>query len=205
MSRTSLRDGLFKMNLCNCGNYTGSERNENGEKVCERCGGIVGDIEKLSAKVRYSDAYLATHPSAKSSPKEIVGHHGHRPHGPSILWPALYEHLRAKGMTKAKAATISNGLWRKKHGLPPKSVPGTKGKVGTNVLPDIRKADMEDNYGRHGFTAYELRKSLREGILKTDPTASASHVDGPIPDFPVPKKKTKKQANPADSDTVDRG
>ena len=33
-------------------------------------------------------------------------------------------------MTKAKAAQISNGMWRKKHGLPPKSVPGTKGLVG---------------------------------------------------------------------------
>jgi hypothetical protein len=76
-----------------------------------------------------SDAWLATHPNPKSSPKEIVGKHGHRPHGPSILWPALYEHLKAKGMTKKKAAMISNGLWRKKRGLPPKSVPGTKGKA----------------------------------------------------------------------------
>lgn len=68
-------------------------------------------------------------PSPKSTPKEIVGKHGHRPHGTSILWPALYEHLKAKGMTKSKAAQISNGLWRKKRGLPPKSVKGTKGKV----------------------------------------------------------------------------
>lgn len=76
-----------------------------------------------------SDAWLAANPNPKSTPKEIVGKHGHRPHGPSILWPALYEHLRAKGMTKTKAAMISNGMWRKKRGLPPKSVPGTKGKV----------------------------------------------------------------------------
>ncbi len=69
-------------------------------------------------------------PSPLSTPKEIAGSHAHHPHGPSIRWPALYEHLRAKGMTKAKAAQISNGMWRKKHGLPPKSVPGTKGLVG---------------------------------------------------------------------------
>lgn len=68
-------------------------------------------------------------PSPKSTPKEIVGKHGHHPHGTSILWPALYEHLKAKGMTKSKAAQISNGMWRKKRGLPPKSVPGSKGKI----------------------------------------------------------------------------
>lgn len=53
-------------------------------------------------------------PNPKSTPKEIVGHHGHRPHGKSIYWPALYEHLRAKGMSKAKAAAISNAAWKKK-------------------------------------------------------------------------------------------
>lgn len=66
-------------------------------------------------------------PSPLSSPKEIVGSHGHRSHGKSIRWPALYEHLRKKGMTKAKAAMISNGLWRKKHGLPPASARVLKG------------------------------------------------------------------------------
>lgn len=53
-------------------------------------------------------------PNPKSTPKEIHGSHGHRSHGPSILWPAMYEHLRAKGMTKAKAAAISNSAWKKK-------------------------------------------------------------------------------------------
>lgn len=53
-------------------------------------------------------------PSPKSTPKEIVGHHGHRPHGPSILWPALYEHLLRDGHTKAAAAAISNAAWKKK-------------------------------------------------------------------------------------------
>lgn len=84
-----------------------------------------------------SKAWLATHPNPKSSPKDIVGSHGHRPHGPSILWPALYEHLKAKGMTKRKAAMISNGMWRKKRGLPPKSVPGTKGLVGVGRVAGL--------------------------------------------------------------------
>jgi hypothetical protein len=53
-------------------------------------------------------------PNPKSSPKEIAGHHAHRPHGKSILWPALYEHLRAKGYSKEKAARISNAAWNKK-------------------------------------------------------------------------------------------
>jgi hypothetical protein len=68
-------------------------------------------------------------PNPLSSPKEIAGRHGHKPHGPSIRWPALYEHLKAKGYSKQKAAMISNGQWRKRHGLPPKSAPGSKGKV----------------------------------------------------------------------------
>ena len=59
-------------------------------------------------------------PNPKSSIKEIVGSHGHRPHGPSILWPAMYEHLRAKGMSKRKAAMISNGKWNRKHKVPSK-------------------------------------------------------------------------------------
>lgn len=53
-------------------------------------------------------------PNPKSTPKEIHGRHGHKPHGKSIYWPALYEHLRAKGYSKAKAAAISNAAWKKK-------------------------------------------------------------------------------------------
>jgi hypothetical protein len=79
---------------------------------------------------KHTKAWYTTHPSPLSSPKEIVGKHAHKPHGPSIRWPALYEHLKAKGMSKSKAAQLSNGLWRRKHGLPPKSVPKTKGKIG---------------------------------------------------------------------------
>lgn len=82
-------------------------------------------------------------PNPKSTPKEIAGSHGHRSHGKSILWPALYEHLIAKGHTKQKAAMISNGLWRKKRGLPPKSVPGTKGKVKVaKMSPDSRSVHV---------------------------------------------------------------
>lgn len=87
-------------------------------------------------KARRGRGRRSMRPSPLSSPKEITGRHGHRPHGPSIRWPALYEHLRAKGMTKRKAAMISNGQWRKKRGLPPKSVKGTKGMVGLNKTGD---------------------------------------------------------------------
>lgn len=61
-----------------------------------------------------SKAWYLTHPNKKSTPKEIHGSHGHKPHGPSIKWPAMYEHLRAKGYTKAKSARISNAAWNKK-------------------------------------------------------------------------------------------
>lgn len=157
--------------------------------------------EVLTKWVKRSDAWLAANPNKKSTPKEIVGSHGHRPHGPSILWPALYEHLRAKGMTKQKAAMISNGLWRKKRGLPPKSVPGTKGKVGTNILPDVRKVDMDDNYGRHGYTEFEkseVRAEMRKNLRKMQPTAGDVHVPGPMPDFPKTTNKKKKKQPPFD-------
>jgi hypothetical protein len=36
-----------------------------------------------------------------------------RPHGPSILNPATYEALRREGMSKTRAATISNGLLKR--------------------------------------------------------------------------------------------
>lgn len=68
-------------------------------------------------------------PSLLSSPKEIVGSHGHKSHGKSIRWPALYEHLLKKGYSKQKAAMISNGQWRKKHGLPPASARGAIGRI----------------------------------------------------------------------------
>lgn len=65
-------------------------------------------------------------PNPKSTPKEIVGSHGHRSHGPSILWPAMYEHLRRKGMSKAKAAAISNHAWNRKHGMQVRNLASTR-------------------------------------------------------------------------------
>jgi hypothetical protein len=72
-------------------------------------------------------AQEGSRPSPLSSAKEIIGHHGHKSHGKSIRWPALYEHLLKKGYSKQKAAMISNGQWRKKHGLPPASARGVVG------------------------------------------------------------------------------
>lgn len=94
-------------------------------------------------------------PSKLSSPKEIVGHHGHRPHGSSIRWPALYEHLRAKGMKKSKAAAISNGMWRRKHGLPQKSVPGSHGLVGVGKRDSMNINDY-----------YKLREDVRKKMRR---------------------------------------
>jgi hypothetical protein len=82
------------------------------------------ELVDLIAKRKGSVDY--TIPNPKSSPKEIVGHHGHRPAGKSILWPALYRHLRAKGYTKAKAAAISNAQWNRKHGVGAKNATSTR-------------------------------------------------------------------------------
>lgn len=67
--------------------------------------------------------------------------------GKSIKYPALYDHLRAKGYSKMKAAMISNGKWRKKHGKAPKSVPGTKGLVGKSDVLSRARAYMNDRQG----------------------------------------------------------
>lgn len=114
--------------------------------------GLSTDIEKRRGKAGRG-------PSPLSSAKEIVGSHGHRSHGRSIRWPALYEHLLAKGMTKQKAAMISNGQWRKKHGLPPKSVPGTKGKVRLSKMigPDGKCLNV-----KRPLTQRQLGKAKRK-------------------------------------------
>lgn len=96
---------------------------------------IVASARKRRKK--RSDAWLATHPNPKSTPRDIVGKHGHRPHGPSILSPRIYEHLRAKGYSKAKAAAISNAMFNKRRGKPPKSVKGTKGLVGVGKVASL--------------------------------------------------------------------
>ena len=101
-------------------------------------------------------------PSPDSSPKEIVGHHGHKPAGTSIKWPALYRHLRAKGMTKRKAAMISNGKWRRKHGMGPASVPGTKGLVGKTDPPCIGCGD-------------KVAKAIPDGAMTGVPATLPSH------------------------------
>lgn len=82
-------------------------------------------------------------PNPKSSAKEIVGSHGHRSHGKSILWPALYEHLRKKGHSKAKAAAISNGQWNKKHGKGAKNAMSTRvTKLSPKEMAQRKKAAL---------------------------------------------------------------
>lgn len=106
--------------------------------------GLIHDSDIIAKKRNYNI------PNPKSTPKEIVGSHGHRPAGTSILWPALYRHLRQKGYSKRKAAMISNGLWRKKRGMPPKSVPGTKGRVpvGKAEPPKRMQQDIDQAKAR---------------------------------------------------------
>ena len=85
---------------------------------CKDCGGygvMKEEANELSGEFRRTDLMKRAVANPKSSPLEISGHHGHRPHGKSILWPALYEHLRRKGKSKAAAAAISNSAWKKKH------------------------------------------------------------------------------------------
>ena len=92
-------------------------------------------------------------PNKKSSVKEIVGHHGHRPHGHSILWPALYEHLRAKGYSKEKAARISNAAWnKKKAGLPTNAPTSARGLA--KVSPEAEKFLRENAARRDSGQAY---------------------------------------------------
>lgn len=77
-------------------------------------------------------------PNPKSTPKEIVGSHGHRSHGKSILWPALYEHLREKGYPKAKAAAISNAGWKKKRmGIPTNTPMSARGVLKADVQKSL--------------------------------------------------------------------
>lgn len=101
-------------------------------------------------------------PNPKSTPKEIVGHHGHRPHGPSILWPALYEHLRRKGYSKAKAARISNAAWKKKRmGIRTNAPTSVRGlvKAGEIVAKNTKKKQV---FG-WAYIAYE-----HDGTLNVD-------------------------------------
>lgn len=92
---------------CKCKNYPGRDSGK-----CKRCGGMlskddgneyIGGLDPVDFK------YVAKIANPKSTMKEIVGSHG-----PSILWPAMYEHLRKKGYSKEKSARISNAGWKKK-------------------------------------------------------------------------------------------
>ncbi len=139
-------------------------------------------------KADHSEAWLAAHPNPKSTPKDITGHHGHHPHGPSILWPALYEHLRAKGYTKEKAARISNAAWDKH-----------KAGVKTNTPTSVRgvvKADgpcgkfTKGDGGKcktcgHGFVAHKVaakvskadRRAALRSLAKSKRVWVKPHVD----------------------------
>jgi len=85
----------------------------------EQLSALEEQIETLAAKMLPENEFRNYEISnAKSTATEIAGSHGHEPHGTSILWPAMYEELRAKGMTKEKSARISNAAWNKKHKAP---------------------------------------------------------------------------------------
>jgi len=106
----------------------------------------------------------STGPNLKSSAKEVAGSHGHKPHGHSILWPALYEHLRAKGYSKEKSARISNAAWnKKKAGLPtnaPTSVRGLAKSDDVTQLVKMVKAYRKDPDPR-------LRAAIKKLVIKT--------------------------------------
>ncbi len=125
----------------------------------------------------HTEAWYLTHPNKMSSPKDILGHHGHHPHGPSIYWPALYEHLRAKGMTKAKAAAISNSAWKKKKvGLPTNTPTSVRGVVkDDHEIGEGRIIKIEEDQQTVFGWAYVTHDQL--GELNVD--KSGEFVDDP--------------------------
>ena len=76
-------------------------------------------------------------PNSKSTFDEIHGSHGHKSHGPSVLWPAMYEHLRAKGYTKEKSARISNAAWKKKRLGMKTNTPTSARGIMKSVCPEL--------------------------------------------------------------------
>jgi hypothetical protein len=108
-----------------------------------------GDESSLDDSFRHRDLLAKKDgrnysiPSAKSTPKEIVGSHGHKPHGTSILWPALYEELRKKGYSKSKAAAISNAQWNKRHGKGAKNLASTRVTKAEAIEGVISKVDED--------------------------------------------------------------
>ncbi len=108
---------------------------------------LESQIEELAAKM-LADGEFRNYeiPNAKSSVKEIEGSHDHEPHGTSILWPAMYEELRKKGMTKEKAARISNANWNRKHKAPGSKAPGRF----AALIEEFHGSHDQDDHGNRG-------------------------------------------------------
>lgn len=131
-------------------------------------------------------------PNPKSTPKEIAGSHGHRPHGPSILWPALYEHLRRKGKTKAAAAAISNAGWKKKRmGIP------TNTPLSLRGIAKAGKGCRRYKKGKNGMCRNCRMSAAAHDVVKSGPEEGA--YDNPVGDDRKKGKKTdKKKKKPMD-------
>jgi hypothetical protein len=103
-------------------------------------------------------------PNPESSMKDIVGSHGHKPHGPSIKKPSTYEHLRAKGMSKAKAAAISNAQWNRDHGKGAKNVKSTR-------VTKLSPAEMAQRKAAAIASALKRRRNGKKPKVSESPKA----------------------------------
>jgi hypothetical protein len=140
---------------------------------------------------KHSELWYKTHPNPKSTPKEIHGHHGHQPSGPSILWPALFDHLKAKGYSKEKAARISNAAWhKKKRGQKTNAPTSARGIAKADRVQEMRKrffsAEQREKDAKshkampHGGFPIETKKDLLNAIRTVgrakDPAAAKAHI-----------------------------
>lgn len=115
-------------------------------------------------------------PNPKSSPKEIAGSHGHKPHGPSILWPALYEHLRKKGYSKEKAARISNSAWnKKKAGMKTNTPTSVRGLVKGLIIKHEEAALLDAVFNPESDKSGEA-DTESSTIPANDPTGEETNV-----------------------------
>ena len=113
--------------FCDCGHKHGKLTG-----LCPECGKkIKTGVEKRGGR------NWDKKPNPKSTLREIVGSHGHKPHGPSVLWPAMYEHLRKKGYTKRKSAMISNAAWKKKRMGMKTNTPTSARGIIKSVCPEL--------------------------------------------------------------------
>lgn len=131
----------------------------------------------------------SSRPNPKSTPKEIVGHHGHRSHGTSILWPALYEHLRLKGHSKASAARISNSAWNKKRkGMKTNTPTSVRGLVKSDSLvfiaedtdgAEVMELVLVDEIGQlvDDFDAFYFPKDHEDGDFDSSEVDKADAED----------------------------